>query len=131
LFDPGPEMQDWPEPVYPSLEAWVSDWFAPVFARYLGASAHWCSRWWDHAEAIIRLEELWRSWEVLHKDPALGMSSWLKDHLDPQRSVLMSDSGPFHACHAQEGRHNRPPELAVTGAPAGWWDMSRQERRPG
>ena len=38
---------------------------------------------------------------------------------DPQRRVLMGDSGPFQACEA--GEHNPPPELPVIAAPAGYW----------
>jgi hypothetical protein len=113
---PSPELV--PEPLYPNVEAWVTGWFAPTFARRLGTS-RWCARWWLHAEAIVRLEALWRSWETLRLDPNLGMATWLRDHLDPQRQVLMGDSGPFQACEA--GEHNPPPELPVIPAPAGYW----------
>src|SRR5437899_2485751 len=88
-----------PEPLYSNVEAWVAGWFAPTFARRLG-TARWCAQWWLHAEAIVRLEALWRSWEALRLDPTLGMATWLRDHLDPQRAVLMGDSGPFQACEA-------------------------------
>ncbi len=107
-----------PEPLYPNVEAWVAGWFAPTFARRLGTT-RWCAQWWLHAEAIVRLEALWRSWETLRLDPNQGMSSWLRDHLDPQRQVLMGDSGPFQACEA--GEHNPPPDLPVIASPAGYW----------
>lgn len=107
-----------PEPLYPNVEAWVVGWFAPTFARRLGTT-RWCAQWWLHAEAIVRLEALWRSWENLRLDPNLGMATWLRDHLDPQRQVLMGDSGPFQACEA--GEHNPPPDLPVVPAPAGYW----------
>src|SRR5690349_10635881 len=51
-----------PESLYPDVEAWVAGWFAPTFARRLGTT-RWCASWWLHAEAIVRLEALWRSWE--------------------------------------------------------------------
>ena len=105
-------------PLYPNVEAWVSGWFAPTFARRLG-TVRWCATWWAHAEAIVRLEALWRSWEALRLDPAFGMATWLRDHLDPQRAVLMGDGGPFQAC--EDAEHNPPPELPVTPAPAGYW----------
>ncbi len=107
-----------PEPLYPNVEAWVAGWFAPTFARRLGTT-RWCASWWRHAEAIVRLEALWRSWEALRLDPAFGMATWLRDHLDPQRAVLMGDAGPFQACEGDE--HNPPPELPVIPAPAGYW----------
>jgi hypothetical protein len=107
-----------PEALYPNVEAWVAGWFAPTFARRLG-TIRWCAQWWLHAEAIVRLEALWRSWETLRLDPNVGMATWLRDHLDPQRAVLMGDSGPFQACEGAE--HNPPPELPVIPAPAGYW----------
>jgi len=107
-----------PDPLYPNVEAWVAGWFAPTFARRLGTT-RWCARWWLHTEAIVRLEALWRSWETLRLDPNLGMATWLRDHLDPQRAVLMGDSGPFQACEGTE--HNPPPDLPVLPAPAGHW----------
>ncbi|HEV8628078.1 MAG TPA: DUF4913 domain-containing protein [Acidimicrobiia bacterium] len=107
-----------PKPFYSNVQAWVAGWFAPTFARRLGTT-RWCAQWWLHAEAIVRLEALWRSWETLRLDPNLGMATWLRDHLDPQRQVLMGDSGPFQACEGTE--HNPPPELPVLPAPAGYW----------
>ncbi|MCA1832884.1 MAG: DUF4913 domain-containing protein [Actinobacteria bacterium] len=107
-----------PEPLYPIVEAWVTGWFAPTFARRLGTT-RWCAQWWLHAEAIVRLEALWRSWETLRLDSNLGMATWLRDHLAPQRQVLMSENGPFQACEGTE--HNPPPELPVLPAPAGYW----------
>jgi hypothetical protein len=111
-----------PEPLYPNVEAWVAGWFAPTFARRLGTT-RWCAQWWRHAEAIVRLEALWRSWETLRLDATMGMATWLRDHLDPQRQVLMGDSGPFQACEGAE--HNPPPELPVMPAPAGYWPTQK------
>lgn len=99
------------DPFYGSLAAWVEGFFAPTFARRLGGHTHWCSRWWDHAEALLRLEALWRSWEFLRLDPTTGMGVWLRDFLEPQRLVLMSGDGPFAACDADA--HQPPPELPV------------------
>src|SRR5664280_1942708 len=56
------------EPCYPSVEAWVVGQFAPTYARPLSPAVRWCARWWDHAEAISRLEALWRVWEVARLD---------------------------------------------------------------
>jgi hypothetical protein len=47
------------EPFYPNLESWVTERFAPMYAQYarvVGGELRWCARWWDHAEAISRLE---------------------------------------------------------------------------
>ncbi|MDP9417185.1 MAG: DUF4913 domain-containing protein [Actinomycetota bacterium] len=89
------ESEEKVEPAYPDMRAWVSEYFAPMYARPLGGEFRWCRRWWDHAEAISRLEALWRSWETLRSDPGLGMATWYRDYLDPQFTVLLSNRGPF------------------------------------
>lgn len=115
------------EPVFGNVEEWVNGWFVRVFARHPGPNRRWCARWWDHPEAIHRLEDLWRSWEALRLKEDLGMSTWLREHLDPQRDRLMADGGPFHSC--DESQHHRPPELPTTAAPAGFWDLSPEQRK--
>jgi hypothetical protein len=107
-----------PPPVFPTLDAWVGGWFTPTFGRRLGA-ARWCATWWRHPEAVVRLEALWRTWEVLRLDPAFGMATWLREHLDPQRGVLFGDEGPFQACDGHAA-HHPPPDLPAEPAPPGW-----------
>lgn len=107
-----------PAPVFPTLDGWVGDWFTPTFGRRLGA-ARWCATWWRHPEAVVRLEALWRTWEVLRLDPAFGMATWLREHLDPQRAVLFGDEGPFQACDGHAA-HHPPPDLPAEPAPPGW-----------
>jgi hypothetical protein len=113
------------EPCYPTLDAWVASWFAPTFARRLG-QARWCARWWAHPEAAVRLEALWRTWEVLRLDPAFGMATWLREHLDPQRAPLFGNDGPFQACEG-EAAHHPPPDLPAMPAPPGWRNARREE----
>lgn len=122
---PAPEPA---EPLYGDVEAWVTGFFGPVFARRMGGATNWCASWWEHAEAILRLEALWRSWEVLRRDPGTGMGVWLRDFLEPQRLVLMGDSGPFHGC--QETVHSGAPELPVNAAPAGHWGTDTRKVAP-
>jgi hypothetical protein len=76
----------------------VDAYFLPTFVRATGGEFRWCSEWAQHAEAVTRLESLWRAWEVLRLDPGVGMSTWLVGHLDPQLSVLTGRGGPFAAC---------------------------------
>lgn len=116
------------EPLYGDVESWVTGFFAPVFARRMGGTTNWCASWWEHAEAILRLEALWRSWEVLRREPGTGMGVWLRDFLEPQRLVLMGDSGPFHGC--QESTHSGAPELPVKPAPAGHWGNATRKAAP-
>jgi hypothetical protein len=108
-----------PEPLYPSVEAWVEQFFAAVYHRPVGGDLRWCRRWFEHPEALIRLELLWRSWEVYRLRP-LGAVDWHRDVLDHQLPVLLSDRGPFAACTPD--RHEPAETLPVEPVPAGWWD---------
>ena len=107
------------EPIVPffgSLLEFVVEHFGPVYARNTSPTVRWCASWWDHAEAIYRLEALWRTWELYRLEPRLGIASWLRDYLDPQLRELTSPTGPFASC--TEDRHspvkalrtNQPPE---------------------
>jgi hypothetical protein len=88
---------------YETLDEWVDGYFLPTFKRPIGGEIRWCNEWQQHAEAITRLEALWRSWEHLRLDPALGMAAWLTSHLDPQLVALHSRGGTFAQC--QPDRH--------------------------
>jgi hypothetical protein len=86
------------EPLYRTLDEWVGEYFLPTFIRPLGGEYRWCVQWHDHAEAVGRLESLWRAWEVLRLDPGLGMAAWFTQDLDAQLPVLLGRSGPFAQC---------------------------------
>lgn len=109
-----------PEPMYDSVEAWVTGLFLPMFRRPLGGEFRWCRQWWQHAEAITRLTALWHSWEALRLEPGTGMAVWLRDHLDHQLTVLLGRGGPFAQC--SEDEHIEPREARADHAPPGWWN---------
>ncbi len=54
-----------PEPYFPDLMTFVKDYLAPIYRALSGSSVTWGPEWWKHAEAIARLEALWRAWEFL------------------------------------------------------------------
>ncbi|WP_431679089.1 DUF4913 domain-containing protein [Kitasatospora sp. KL5] len=113
MTEPTPENGTAPgaeEPVFASLDAFVTELFAPMISRKLnGTTTTWCPSWWEHAEAISRLNALWRAWEYLRLDPALGMSTWWLHHADPHLGVLLdADNGPFAACSPTGGHTSRP-----------------------
>lgn len=102
--------------MFPHAVAWVEGWFLPTFRRKAGGSnSRWCAQWWAHTEALVRLEALGCSWEVLRLDPGTGMSVWLRDHLDQQLAQLMNADGPFAQCAPD--RHEPLPPLASQPAP--------------
>lgn len=109
-----------PANFYPDVAAFVAGFLAPAFGREWhdqDTERRWCSSWWLHTEAVIRLEALWKAWEVLRQDPGTGASSWLRDHADPALAALTSPLGPFARC--KPGRHLTPPSLVLDPPPPG------------
>lgn len=88
-----------PELYFGGTDEFVREFVCPVFRRNVGeagrAEYRWSARWWESAEAVIRLEAMWRSWEHHRLDSATGISTWLRDHADYHLAVLMSPTGPF------------------------------------
>lgn len=103
-----------PKPYFPDLMTFVKDYLSPMYRRALsGPAITWCPEWWNHAEAIARLEALWRAWEFLRLDPHTGMSVWFRDHADHHMSVLLSSDGPFKGCKPT-GHAERLEQLPTT-----------------
>ncbi|MGO9957762.1 MAG: DUF4913 domain-containing protein [Solirubrobacteraceae bacterium] len=99
-----------PETYFPSLLAWFEQWLRPVYRRSIrGELREWCPEWWQHAEAISRLEALWRAWEALRLDPGTGLSVWWRDHADHHLAALLDADGPFKACG--DGHLDDNPEM--------------------
>ena len=109
-----------PRLYYPTVEAFVTSWLAPTYRRHLSQRTRlWCPQWWCHGEAIVRLEALWRAWEHLRTEPALGMSVWLRDHADHHMAVLFDVEGPFRGCRLDSGHSEDLEPLPLHEAPAG------------
>lgn len=49
------------------------------------------------------MEAIWRAWEHLRLEPALGVSTWWLNHADPHMRLLMDKEGSL-----QEMRPRRP-----------------------
>lgn len=108
------------QPYYPHVGVFMSDLLAPTYRRQLdGRTRTWCPQWWKHAEAIVRLEALWRAWEHLRLDPATGTSIWLRDHLDHHMTVLMDPEGPLKGCNPTKGHGTRLDPLPIEEPPEG------------
>jgi hypothetical protein len=107
---------DEPATVFANVGEFVTQHLAVLYARPVGPQAahRWSPRWWECAEAISRLEALWRAWEALRQEPALGMSVWWRDHADHHMGILLSPDGPFRGSDAQNAKGQplpceRPP----------------------
>ncbi|GGX36585.1 DUF4913 domain-containing protein [Streptomyces chryseus] len=109
-----------PPPLYyKTLEEFVIDFLGPVIRRQISNTTQlWCPKWWLHPEALSRLAALWRAWEHLRNEPALGMSTWWLHHADPHMRALMHpDLGPFAMCSPEKG-HSAFAFPALPTAPA-------------
>ncbi len=111
-----------PEPRYPNVQDWVTDWLAPMTVRRHGPDFHWCPQWWQHAEAISRLTGLWQAWEAAYADSDIAMLTWYQAYLDHHLPVLTSRDGPFLHCSNDQG-HNRSAGvvLQTVAPPPGFW----------
>ncbi|GAA2536861.1 DUF4913 domain-containing protein [Pseudonocardia hydrocarbonoxydans] len=101
-----------------SLVDWVHDTITSMIARPLRGELTWCPIWWEHPEAVFRLEALRRAWTELAPEPGAAMSIWIRDHLDPCLRELLSPLGPFADCaHNERYRtittHTPVPTLPV------------------
>lgn len=98
-----------PELFFGSVDEFVREHLIHVYRRKVGAQGQhrWAAEWWRSAEAISRLESVWRSWEHLRLEGTTGMSVWWLQHADPQMRVLMDPDGPF-ALSEDENKRGGP-----------------------
>lgn len=112
-----------PQLAYRTVEEFVTNYLAKTIRRNVnGSQLTWCPEWWRHPEALSRLTAVWRAWENLRLDPALGISTWWLSHCDPHLRALMDpETGPLSACKPTEhGQYGYEP-LQVTAADPALW----------
>lgn len=105
LYQEGPEYGQ----TLRGLTLWVHHVLLPVYGREVTSTSPWCSRWWDHPEAVAQLHGLWLAWEELTEadSPGSGPTTWHRDCLGPVMQTLRDPAGPFAGC--KPGAH-RPKE---------------------
>lgn len=106
---------------YPNADAWLRSWLLPNWRRPV--QQHWCPKWWLHAEAVSRVEAMWRAWEHLRTDGALGPSAWWREHGDYHLAVLTSSTGPFVRCNYRRGVHQQEDLLPAVVNPLNFADF--------
>jgi hypothetical protein len=99
------------------LIGWVHRHVAAVIARPLRGEIRWCPRWWEHPEAVFRFEALRRAWTQLAPEAGVGMSVWIRDHLDPCLRELLSPLGPFVDCRHNDRVHTRTDHTPLPTLP--------------
>ncbi|WP_330229759.1 DUF4913 domain-containing protein [Nocardia sp. NBC_00508] len=91
--------------IHASVVDFVENYLSVVYRRQVTdlSDTVWCPEWWQHAEAIARLDALWRAWEHYRLDGRTGLSVWFLDHADPHMSKLFDPKGPFKYCSVRNG----------------------------
>lgn len=109
---------------YPSCYEFVTDRLAYLVPLPTPESGQvWCPEWYLHAQAISRLDALWRAWESLRFEADLGISNWWIHHVDPHMRVLLDPvTGPFARC--AQG-HERSEPLPTVPPPPGLFEDQR------
>jgi Domain of unknown function (DUF4913) len=98
-----------------TLVPWVENNITTLISRKVpttDGAPKWCPSWWDHAEAIARLEALRRAWIALSGVEGTGLVTYF-DYLDRVLAVLTSDTGPFARC----GPHHHTPDRTLGHTP--------------
>lgn len=116
--------------VYGSVDEFVRENLRFVYRRRIdgrGQGRVWAAKWWEHDEAVIRLEALWRAWEHLRQDPGLGMSLWWRDHADHHMPILFSPDGPFARCTSELDQCKPGDPLPYLPPPAGMFPDVRTQ----
>ncbi|MGI5347330.1 DUF4913 domain-containing protein [Streptomyces sp. CA-250714] len=93
------------------LTLWVHHVLLPVYGREVTSTAPWCSRWWEHPEAVAQFHGLWLAWGEL-TGPGSGMcgpANWHRDYLVHTMNALRDPMGPFAGCKPT----HRPKETPV------------------
>lgn len=108
-----------PETYFRSVDDFVDQWLFTVYRREVTDTSErrWCRHWRRHSEAAARIDAMWRVFETLRTDPALGASVLWKDHLDVHMEHLMSPTGPFEHCSVRDGHTDRLGPLPSEPAP--------------
>lgn len=88
---------------------WAHTTLLPLYERNLTAIT-WCPRWWDHPEAVFRMELIRRAWQdAVAAEEGQALSDWMLHTVDPHMAVLTSSNGPFAKCHWNERRGYSQP----------------------
>jgi hypothetical protein len=106
-------------PWHVQLAAWVQEHFARVEFFTDAQKIRWCPTWWEHPEAVARLEALWMAHRAIEFSEDMGaVSDWWLHHWDAHRVILFHDKGPFRNCDAERGHLSSKNDLKVLPVPA-------------
>lgn len=108
-----------PTTLFPDFQTWMVEWLIPIIHRPLRGGVTWCPEWWRHAEAVVRLDAVWRAWEEARSEGGSAMAHWWQAYFDTTFAELTSDRGPFASC--KDKVHDGKLEmLPCNPAPEDW-----------
>jgi uncharacterized protein DUF4913 len=94
-----------------TLVPWVENNITTLISRKVpttDGAPKWCQCWWDHAEAIARLEAARQAWIALSGVGGTGLVTYF-DYLDRVvLAPLTSETGPFARCGPRHHTVERP-----------------------
>jgi len=114
---------------YGSVDEFVRKHLRYVYRRRIagdGRSRVWAAEWWRYAEAVSRLDSLWRAWEHLRLDASTGMSVWWRDHADHHMPILLDPDGPFAGAEGELNSSKRGEPLPYAPPPEGLFPDVRE-----
>lgn len=89
-----------PKPLFADFSEFVVKLIGPTISRKVsqqsGGSVRWDPDWWRYPEVVMRMEIMWRTFEVARRqeDPNV-LESWFRQVLDYHLGVIMSPNGPM------------------------------------
>ena len=108
------------EPTTEEFIEWVEATVSGIESFNPNANMHWCPQWWQHPEAVGRLQALHRqrlACAPTEEEPYGTDSTWWVDHWDRHAAVLFAKDGPFGECR---GGHTDKQRLSIAPVPEGW-----------
>lgn len=131
--DPEPEPAQEQEPEeeprklhHARLDLFVEKYVAHSYRREVSrqgteGKVRWCPQWWDHAEAVGRLEALWMAWEQARLGAGAEMAAWWTTCADPMMAALFDPEGVFKYCSVLDGHKTSMKVLPTVPASTGWF----------
>ncbi|MEV8031613.1 DUF4913 domain-containing protein [Streptomyces sp. NPDC086182] len=97
------------------LTLWTHHVLLPVYGREVTSASPWCSRWWEHPEAVAQLHGLWLAWGELTgpESDMSGPARWHRDFLPSVMDSLRDPQGPFAGCKPGAHRPKEKPAVDV------------------
>lgn len=131
--EPEPEAEEEAKPEeeprklhHARLDLFVEKYIAHTYRREVSRQGtegkiRWCPQWWDHAEAVGRLDALWMAWEQMRLGEGSEMAAWWTQFADPMMAALLDPEGVFKYCSVSDGHRPSMKILPTVPAPAGWF----------